>query len=160
MDFFQLPGRVLHIDGDPLYLRKCLQLYERIGVPVYGVHCHETDMPDRIIPLLEQVRPDILVVTGHDAYSKSKGSMDDLKAYRHSKYFVQTVRQARKKFRISINSSFSLALVNLISNRLFGQVRTLLARLHASIFMHLILYISSRALVSLLLWIVSMYGMY
>ena len=63
----------------------------------YGVHCHETDMPDRIIPLLEQVRPDILVVTGHDAYSKSKGSVDDLRAYRHSKYFVQTVKQARKK---------------------------------------------------------------
>lgn len=97
MDFFQLPGRVLHIDGDPLYLRKCLQLYERIGVPVYGVHCHETDMPNRVVPLLEQVRPDILVVTGHDAYSKSRGSVDDLKAYHHSKYFVQTVRQARKK---------------------------------------------------------------
>jgi spore coat assembly protein len=97
VDFFQIPGRVLHLDGDPLYLRKCLDLYERIGVPVYGVHCNEKEMPEKIGSLLEQIRPDILVITGHDSYSKAKGKIQDLKAYRHSKYFVQTVREARKK---------------------------------------------------------------
>jgi spore coat assembly protein len=96
-DFFQIPGRVLHLDGDPLYLRKCLDLYERIGVPVYGVHCEEKDMPEKVGGLIEQFRPDILVITGHDSYSKSKGKVTDLKAYRHSKYFVQTVKEARKK---------------------------------------------------------------
>ncbi|MGX1902116.1 sporulation peptidase YabG [Thermolongibacillus altinsuensis] len=97
VDFFQIPGRVLHLDGDPLYLRKCLHLYERIGVPVYGVHCNEKEMPEKVGALLEQVRPDILVITGHDSYSKTKGKIQDLNAYRHSKYFVQTVREARKK---------------------------------------------------------------
>lgn len=96
-EFFQIPGRVLHIDGDPNYLKKCLDLYEKIGVPVYGVHCHEKEMPERIDELMNKYRPDILVITGHDAYSKSKGKITDLKAYRHSKHFVQTVRQARKK---------------------------------------------------------------
>lgn len=96
-EFFHIPGRVLHVDGDPLYLKKCLALYEKIGVPVNGVHVNEKEMPEKITDLLTKYRPDILVVTGHDAYSKHKGSIDDINAYRHSKHFVQTVRQARNK---------------------------------------------------------------
>jgi spore coat assemly protein len=95
--YFQLPGRVLHLDGDPNYLKKCLTLYERVGVPVYGIHCNEKEMPNKISELLDYYRPDILVITGHDAYSKSKGKMEDINAYRHSKHFVQTVREARRK---------------------------------------------------------------
>lgn len=36
-----MPGKVLHLDGDEAYLKKCLNFYEKIGVPVYGIHCHE-----------------------------------------------------------------------------------------------------------------------
>lgn len=96
-NYFQLPGKVLHIDGDPNYLEKCLNLYKKIGVPITGIHCDEKEMPYQITPLLEHYRPDILVITGHDSYSKAKGTIEDLNAYRHSKYFVQTVQQARKK---------------------------------------------------------------
>ncbi|MFD2216993.1 sporulation peptidase YabG [Metabacillus endolithicus] len=96
-EFFHMPGRVLHVDGDPLYLQKCLALYEKIGVPVNGVHLNEKEMPEKITDLLSKYRPDILVVTGHDAYSKHKGNIDDINAYRHSKHFVQTVRNARNK---------------------------------------------------------------
>jgi spore coat assemly protein len=97
LNFFQIPGKVLHLDGDPNYLKKCMDLYERVGVPVYGVHCKETEMPYQIGGLIEKYRPDILVITGHDAYSKSKGTIDDINAYRHSKDFVKTVKEARKK---------------------------------------------------------------
>lgn len=96
-NYFQLPGKVLHIDGDPNYLKKCLTLYEKIGIPVNGVHCNEKEMPGKIGSLLDYYRPDILVITGHDAYSKALGEKNDINAYRHSKYFVQTVREARKK---------------------------------------------------------------
>ncbi|WP_335872089.1 sporulation peptidase YabG [Bacillus sp. 2205SS5-2] len=95
--YFQVPGRVLHLDGDPSYLKKCTDLYEKIGVPVNGVHCNEKEMPNRITALIEQYRPDIMVITGHDAYSKAKGKKSDINAYRHSKYFVDTVVEARKK---------------------------------------------------------------
>lgn len=95
--FFQMPGRVLHLDGDPLYLKKCLTFYEKIGVPVYGVHCNEKEMPERIGELIDRFRPDILVITGHDSYSKAKGKVTELKAYRHSRHFVSTVKEARKK---------------------------------------------------------------
>lgn len=95
-NYFQVPGKVLHIDGDPLYLKKCLELYERIGVPVHGVHANEKEMPLKIVELMEKYRPEILVITGHDAYSKSKGKVNDIAAYRHSRHFVQTVQEARK----------------------------------------------------------------
>jgi spore coat assemly protein len=97
ISIFQIPGRVLHLDGDPNYLKKCLDLYEKVGLTVYGVHCYEKDMPHQVGPLIEKYRPDILVITGHDAYTKAKGSKSDLNAYRHSKYFVKTVREARRK---------------------------------------------------------------
>lgn len=93
--FFQLPGRVLHIDGDAIYLKKCLQLYKELNIPAYGIHVTESEMPDRVIPLLEKVRPDLLVLTGHDAYSKSKGEKNEIKAYRNSFYFKEAVLRAR-----------------------------------------------------------------
>jgi spore coat assembly protein len=95
--YFQIPGKVLHLDGDPNYLRKCMGLYEKIGVPVIGIHCNEKEMPNKIGELIDHYRPDILVITGHDAYSKAKGKISDINAYRHSKHFVQTVIEARRK---------------------------------------------------------------
>lgn len=96
--YFELPGRVLHVDGDPLYLNKCLELYKRLGIPVYGIHLKETEMPDKVPALVDEIRPDILVITGHDAYMKSKGSIDDMSAYRHTKFFVRTVKEIRRKY--------------------------------------------------------------
>jgi spore coat assembly protein len=96
-NYFQMPGKVLHLDGDPNYLKKCMTLYEKIGVPVFGIHCNEKEMPAKIGELLDYYRPEILVITGHDAYSKAKGKINDLNAYRHSKHFVQTVLEARRK---------------------------------------------------------------
>ncbi|OIJ17557.1 sporulation peptidase YabG [Anaerobacillus alkalilacustris] len=94
--YFELPGRILHIDGDPVYLKRCTDLYEKLGVPIYGVHMEEREIPLQITSLLEMVRPDILVVTGHDAYMSSKGDQNEMKAYRNTKYFAEAVREARK----------------------------------------------------------------
>lgn len=94
--YFEVPGKVLHMDGDSLYLKKCTQVYDRLGVPVYGVHLNEKEMPLRVASLIEMVRPDILVITGHDSYSKVKGKEQEMKAYRNSQHFVDTVKEARK----------------------------------------------------------------
>ncbi|MGP4109146.1 sporulation peptidase YabG [Virgibacillus sp. L01] len=95
--FFQLPAKVLHIDGDQTYLRKCIDLYKRMGLQVHGVYVSEKEMPFEIGPLIEKIQPNIIVITGHDAFSKNKGLKNDLRAYRHSKYFAETVRAARQK---------------------------------------------------------------
>ncbi|MFZ4454507.1 sporulation peptidase YabG [Salibacterium aidingense] len=94
--YFEMRGRVLHLDGDAYYLAKCTTLYERLGIPVYGVHIPEKEMPEQISSLIEMVRPDILVITGHDAYISSRGAENDIKSYKNSKVFGQTVREARK----------------------------------------------------------------
>ncbi|HEX7065168.1 MAG TPA: sporulation peptidase YabG [Bacillales bacterium] len=93
--YFELPGRVLHIDGDPNYLRKCLELYDKLGVPVYGHYIKESKMPAEVVNWIKKVRPNILVLTGHDAYLKNKGKKTDLNAYRHSRDFVSAVKEAR-----------------------------------------------------------------
>ncbi len=93
--YFEMPGRVLHVDGDPYYLKKCLRVYEKLGVPVLGKHVKEQDMPEVVPQLVRHIRPDILVLTGHDAFMKSKGNEDELKAYRHSAHFVRTVKEVR-----------------------------------------------------------------
>jgi len=92
---FQLPVRVLHIDGDASYLKKCLTLYKRLGLEAYGEHMNEKQMPVEIASYMNMYQPDCLVITGHDSYTKGKGDKHDARAYRHSKYFAQAVRAAR-----------------------------------------------------------------
>src|SRR5690625_1271003 len=52
-------------------------------------------MDHEIGTLLEKIQPDIVVLTGHDAYLANKVDKKDLRAYRHSKYFQEAVRNAR-----------------------------------------------------------------
>lgn len=92
---FQLPVKVLHIDGDRLYLKKCIDLYQRLGLQVHGVYVNEKDLPFEIDALIQKIQPEIMVITGHDAYSGSKGNKKDLAAYRNTRFFVEAVRQAR-----------------------------------------------------------------
>ncbi|MDL4839073.1 sporulation peptidase YabG [Aquibacillus rhizosphaerae] len=95
-NYFQIPARVLHLDGDRLYLKKCIDLYQRIGLQVHGVHLNEKEMSLEIGSLVKKIQPDIIVITGHDAFSRNNGDKNDIRAYRHSKYFAETVREARK----------------------------------------------------------------
>jgi spore coat assembly protein len=95
MNFFELPGRVLHMDGDANYLKKCLELYKELNIPVHGIHIPEKEMPERVSSLLKRVKPDILVMTGHDAYIKTTGGKFEMAAYRHSSYFKEAVKRAR-----------------------------------------------------------------
>ncbi|MGI8317337.1 sporulation peptidase YabG [Halobacillus mangrovi] len=96
--YFQIPPRILHLDGDPLFLKKCIALYEQLGLQVHGQYLHEKEMPHRIMDLVEKVHPQIVVLTGHDSYSKAKGTTRELEAYRHSRYFVEAVRNIRRKY--------------------------------------------------------------
>ncbi|RWZ50157.1 sporulation peptidase YabG [Halobacillus fulvus] len=97
-NYFQIPPRILHVDGDSLFLKKCVALYEQLGLQVHGQYLNEKEMPDKIMDLIGKVHPDIVVLTGHDSYSRGKGSKRELEAYRHSKYFVEAVRNIRQKY--------------------------------------------------------------
>jgi spore coat assembly protein len=95
-DFFYLPGKILHIDGDKEYLERCLNLYKKFNVLAYGIVMNEDEIKDKIKEHLESIKPDILVITGHDAYYKKKGNYSDLNAYKNSSNFIDAVIEARK----------------------------------------------------------------
>lgn len=93
---FHLPVKVLHIDGEESYLERCHKLYERLGLQVVSKYIKEELMAEQIGQLISEVNPQIVVITGHDAYIPKRGNKNNLDAYRHSKYFVQSVKEARK----------------------------------------------------------------
>lgn len=94
--FNKHPGRVFHLDGDANYLKMCLQQYERLGIPAAGLRLDEKDMPAKVVALLEQYEPDVLVITGHDSYRGNKEEdLHNLKSYRHSQYFIEAVKNVR-----------------------------------------------------------------
>lgn len=94
-EFFYLPGKVLQIDGDSFYLERCLKFYKKFNIMAYGVALDEDKMSDEVVHYLEELNPDILVISGHDAYYKKKGSQGDIQNYKNSLNFVKTVIAAR-----------------------------------------------------------------
>ena len=94
-DYFYLPGKILHIDGDDEYLDKCLKYYKSVGVYAIGKKIKEEDISNQIGSLLKEYKPDIVIITGHDAYYKKKGSINDLNNYKNTKYFIKAINVAR-----------------------------------------------------------------
>lgn len=93
---FSRPGKVLHLDGDSDYLSTCLTEYRKLGINAVGECETESKQPARVRQLLEQHKPDILVLTGHDGVIKDSNGYVDINNYANSKYFVEGVREARK----------------------------------------------------------------
>ncbi len=93
---YGMPGKVLHIDGDSEYLKICLDVYTKLGIPAVGKAIPENLQYREVRNLLEQHNPSILVITGHDAIVNSKGNLKDIKNYRNTANFIRTVREARK----------------------------------------------------------------
>lgn len=95
-DYFYLPGKVLHIDGSKEYLDRCMKFYDKINIKAKGVRLKENEIADNIPKLLDEYKPDILVITGHDAYYKRMGDEEDSNNYKNTLNFVKAVREARK----------------------------------------------------------------
>lgn len=91
-----LPGKVVHIDGDGEYLELCLNEYKEKGIKAYGLEKIESEQPKIILDILKKIHPDILVVTGHDGFFKKEKEYADISNYRNSKYFIESVKEARK----------------------------------------------------------------
>lgn len=95
-DYFYLPAKVLHIDGDEDYLNRCLKFYKRNGILAIGKKINEKNVYEQIPMLLKEYKPDIVIITGHDAYLRKKGDINDLNNYKNSAYFVKAVKACRR----------------------------------------------------------------
>lgn len=94
-EFFYLPGKILHIDGDEDYLNRCMSFYKKLNIMAYGLCLKEADIKTEIGGYLEKLNPDIVVITGHDAYYKRKGSEDNVMNYKNTVNFIDAVKVAR-----------------------------------------------------------------
>ena len=88
--YFYLPGNILHIDGDSEYLDRCMNYYHKLGIKANGISIPEGEISNKIISLLEEYHPDIVVITGHDAFFSKKDS------YENSNNFASAIIEARK----------------------------------------------------------------
>lgn len=93
---YGVPGKVLQIDGDKEYLKICLDVYSQLGIPAVGVAIPEANQYKEIKNLLEKHKPDILVITGHDAMHVKNGDLKNINNYRNSYNFLKAVKEARK----------------------------------------------------------------
>lgn len=91
-DYFYLPGKILHIDGDKEYLDRCLKYYEKANIWAMGINETEENIPIKIRNWLEEYKPNILIITGHDAYYKRK---ENTNSYKNSSNFIKAVQEAR-----------------------------------------------------------------
>lgn len=95
-EFFDVPGEVLHIDGDEEYLSKCLDAYRKLKIPHNGFSIPEKEQPNVVLYYLQKYHPDILVITGHDGLLKDTKDFKNIDSYRNSRHFVAAVKEARK----------------------------------------------------------------
>ncbi len=89
-DYFYIPGKILHIDGDSAYLNRCLDYYKDANIMAKGIVEKEENVPLYIKEWLDEYNPSIVVITGHDAYYKK------ISAYKNSNNFIKAVKEARK----------------------------------------------------------------
>ena len=91
-----LKAKILHLDGDKKYSEKSARVYLRFKLNAIVKNIKESNQPYNIKSLLDKYNPDIVIITGHDGMLKKGTRYNDIYNYRNSKYFIQTVEEARK----------------------------------------------------------------
>ena len=89
-------GKILHLDGDKRYSEKSFKYYQKMGINAIVKNIPENKQPRVVYNLLKTYKPDILVITGHDGMLKKGYGYYDIYNYRNSKYFIATVKEARR----------------------------------------------------------------
>lgn len=90
------PGVILHIDGDPEYANKSREIYKNMGITAYTYNIVESEQYKQIYSLLQKIRPNILILTGHDAFMRRRNDIYNIDNYKNSRYYIQGVLEARR----------------------------------------------------------------
>ena len=94
--FHEYYGRILHLDGDKKYSDKSQKFYKNMGIDAVVKNITESKQPKMVSYLLGKYNPDVLVITGQDGMIKNGFKYNDIYNYRNSKYFIESVLEARK----------------------------------------------------------------
>lgn len=93
--YFGRPGKILHIDGDKEYLDTCLKVYKQLSLDAVGFAIPEEEQGSKVVELVKEIHPDIVVLTGHDSITRNPESYLDLNNYRNTKYYIEAVKALR-----------------------------------------------------------------
>lgn len=91
-----ITGKILHLDGDKKYSQKAYIQYKKMGLNAVVKNIPEYKQPTLVYKLLKIYTPDILVITGHDGIIKKAKDYNNIYNYRNSRYFIETVKEARR----------------------------------------------------------------
>lgn len=91
-----ITGKILHLDGDKKYSQKAYIQYKKMGLNAVVKNISEYKQPTLVYKLLKIYTPDILVITGHDGIIKKAKDYNNIYNYRNSRYFIETVKEARR----------------------------------------------------------------
>lgn len=91
-----ITGKILHLDGDRKYTEKSYKYYKKLGLNAIVKNIPEYRQPKVVYNMLKYYNPDILVITGHDGMIKKTTGYNDIYNYRNSRYFIETVKEARR----------------------------------------------------------------
>ncbi len=94
-EYFYLPAKILHIDGDKDYLNRCMEFYKKANVFAIGEYVNEKNLSEVVCKLLGKYKPDIVIITGHDSINKNL-DVNNINNYKNSKNFVEAVYIARE----------------------------------------------------------------
>lgn len=89
-------GKILHLDGDRRYSQKSYYYYKKLGLNAIVKNIPEYKQPRVVYKLLKTYNPGILIITGHDGMIKRGTNYNDIYNYRNSRYFINTVKEARR----------------------------------------------------------------
>mgnify|MGYP002543828592 CR=1 FL=1 len=93
---YAITGKILHLDGDRKYSEKSYRYYKKANLNAIVKNIPENKQPKVVYNLLKIYNPDILIITGHDGMIKNVSKYDNIYNYRNSKYFIETVKEARR----------------------------------------------------------------
>lgn len=88
-DYYYIPGIIVHIDSDGDYIEECEKYYKNNKLKYYSYKFNEKEYPLNIEKIILKHKPNILVITGHDAYYQK------VNKYKNSTFFIETVKKAR-----------------------------------------------------------------
>ena len=91
-----ITGKILHLDGDKKYSQKSYNYYKKVGLNAIIKNIPEFKQHKVVYNLLKIYKPDILIITGHDGMFNKDKNFNDIQNYRNSKYFINTVKEARR----------------------------------------------------------------
>jgi spore coat assembly protein len=70
--------------------------YNKLGLNAVVKNIPEYKQPQEVYRLLKIYNPDILIITGHDGMIKKGMDYNNIANYKNSRYFIKTVREARR----------------------------------------------------------------